>query len=259
LTQNAKENRGKIQPHIMCGPRDVAPYALLPGHVQRSHSIAKMMEEARKIAENREFVTYTGKHDGVPVTVTSTGIGGPSASIALEELANLGTGTFIRVGTTGSLQESIEVGDLVIATAAIRSEGTSLCYVPPEYPAVADLNVTSALLQAAKNSAARFHAGIVWSYDAYYAETEDRIRQWSQRRALAIDSESAPIFVAATLRGLKAGSIMVVDGNLVKGTKKSEFTADQQTGEQDPRVEDGIRKEIEIALEAIRLLATQDK
>jgi len=259
LTQQSGGTAEKIQPHIMCGLRDVAQYALLPGHVQRPHLIAKIIREARKVAENREFVTYTGKHGGIPVTVTSTGIGGPSASIAVEELANLGTKTFIRVGTTGSLQENVEIGDLVIATAAIRSDGTSLCYVPAEYPAVADLNLTSALQRAAQNSTVKFHTGIVWSYDAYYAETEDRIRHWSQAKALAVDAESAPIFVAASLRELKAGSIMVVDGNLVKGTKKSEFTTGQQTGELDPRVEAGIRREIEIALEAIRLLEAQHK
>jgi uridine phosphorylase len=243
----------------MCSSQDVAPYALLPGHVQRPRLIAEMLESAHKVAENREFVSYTGKYAGIPVMATSTGIGGPSASIAVEELANLGTSTFIRVGTTGSLQEDIDIGDIVIATAAIRSEGTSQCYVPTEYPAVADLGVASALLQAARNSSAKFHVGIVWSYDAYYAETEEKIRLWSQAGALAVDSETAPIFVTASLRQLKAGSVMVVDGNLIKGTKKTEFTSGQLSGEQNPKVEAAVRKEIEIALEAIRLLNVQRK
>ncbi|HXX72541.1 MAG TPA: nucleoside phosphorylase [Candidatus Acidoferrales bacterium] len=250
----SKLERAKTQPHIMCGPGDVAAYALLPGHVQRPKMIAETMEEARKVADNREFVTYTGTYSEIPVTATSTGIGGPSASIALEELANLGAKTFIRVGTTGSLQEGIEIGDIVIATAAIRSEGTSQCYVPTEYPAVADLTLTTALQRAAEEAKGRYHVGIICSYDAYYAETEDRLRAWSQAGALSIDCESASIFVAASLRRLRAGSIMVVDGNLVKGTKKGEFAAGKQEGELNPRVRAAVRKEIKIALEAIRLL-----
>ena len=250
----SKLERAKTQPHIMCGPGDVAAYALLPGHVQRPKMIAETMQRARKVAENREFVTYTGRYSGIPVTVTSTGIGGPSASIALEELANLGAKTFIRVGTTGSLQEGIEIGDIVIATASIRSEGTSQCYVPIEYPAVADLTLTTALHRAAEDAKARYHVGVICSYDAYYAETEDKIRAWSQAGALSIDCESAPIFVAASLRRPRAGSIMVVDGNLVKGTKKREFAAGNQVGELNSKVRSAVRKEIKIALEAIRML-----
>ena len=250
----SKLERAKRQPHIMCAPGDVATYALLPGHVQRPKIIAESMQKARKVAENREFVTYTGTYSGVPVTATSTGIGGPSASIAFEELANLGAKTFIRVGTTGSLQKDVEIGDIVIATAAIRSEGTSRCYVPTEYPAVADFTLTTALHRAAEDAKARYHVGVICSYDAYYAETDDKVRGWNEAGALSIDCETAPIFVAASLRRLRAGSIMVVDGNLVKGTKKREFAAGKQVGELDPRVRTAVRKEIKIALEAIRLL-----
>jgi uridine phosphorylase len=243
----------------MCGLGDIAKYALLPGHVQRSRMIADRFHDSRKIAEYREFVTYTGVYSGIPVTVTSTGIGGPSASIAVEELANLGAKTFIRVGTTGSLQIDVDVGDIIIASAAVRSDGASVSYIPSEYPAVADLTVISALQEAAEKVGARFHTGIVWSYDAFYAETEEKIRTWSRARVLAIDSETSPIFVVSSLRGLRAGSIMVVDGNLVAGTKKGEFEADEAKGEADPKVESAIKKEIEVALEAIRILEDRNE
>ncbi|RLI40167.1 nucleoside phosphorylase [Candidatus Bathyarchaeota archaeon] len=248
----------RIQPHILCGLGDVAKYVLLPGHVQRAKLIAEHFDKYKKVAENREFVTYTGTYKGIPVSVTSTGIGGPSASIAVEELANIGGKVFIRVGTTGSLQKDIDIGDIVIAAAAVRSEGTSLCYVPPEYPAIADLQVTSALIKASKKLGVKHYVGIVWSYDAFYAESQEKVRRWSEARVLSVDCESAPIFIIASLRGLKAGSIMAVDGNLIKGTKKGEIEVGEERGEFDQRVKRAIEMEIRVALEAVKILHELD-
>lgn len=244
----------RIQPHIMCGLGDIAEYVLLPGDPQRVKLIAEHFDKCRKVAENREFITYTGTYRGIPVSATSTGIGGPSASIAVEELANIGAKVFIRVGTTGSLQPDIAVGEIVIAVAAVRSDGTSRCYIPLEYPAVADYNVVLALVRASKQLGVDPHVGVVWSYDAFYAESQEKIDMWSKSRVLSVDCESAPIFVVSSLRGLRAGSIMAVDGNLVKGTKKGEFMVGEEAGEHDPRVREAIKKEISIALEAIKIL-----
>ena len=153
------EGSGK-QYHVGLGPGDVGRYVLLPGDPKRCAKIAKYFDNPRLVADSREFVTYTGTLNGVPVSVTSTGIGGPSASIALEELTNCGADTFIRVGTCGGMQEDVCGGDIVIATGAIRMEGTSREYAPIEYPAVPDFGVTNALVDAARDVGVTYHTGL---------------------------------------------------------------------------------------------------
>jgi len=129
------------QPHIKCKEGDVAKYVLLPGDPGRIEKIIKYWDEAKKIAFNREFLTYTGKYKGIEVSATSTGIGGPSTAIAVEELVNIGAKVLIRVGTCGSLREVIKIGDIIIPIAAMKQDGTSKDYLPVEFPAVADLEV----------------------------------------------------------------------------------------------------------------------
>lgn len=129
------------QYHIQVGKGDVGRYVILPGDPKRCAKIAQYLDDAKLMADSREFVTYTGSLDGVPVSVTSTGIGGPSAAIALEELVKSGADTFVRVGTCGGIQAEVRSGDLVIATGAVRMEGTSREYAPIEYPAVADIGI----------------------------------------------------------------------------------------------------------------------
>ena len=140
------------QYHTGVGPQDIGKYVILPGDPKRCAKIAEFLTDAKQVADNREFTTYTGTLDGVRVSVTSTGIGGPSAAIAIEELSKCGAHTFLRVGTCGGMQENILGGDLVIADGAIRMEGTSREYAPVEYPAVPDFTVTTALVQAAKKA-----------------------------------------------------------------------------------------------------------
>lgn len=247
-------SRKRIQPHIMCGIGDVAEYVLLPGDPKRAERIATFFDEARKVAEYRGFVTYTGSYKGIPVSTTSTGIGCPSACIVAEELAKIGARTLIRVGTTGSLQADVDVGEIVVATAATRTDGATRAYAPVELPAVADPQVTSALLEAARRLGIRCHAGVVFTSDAFYAEDPEFARRWGGLGVLSVEMECSGIFTVARLRGLRAGAILAVDGNLVKGAKKGEFEPGEEAGELHPKVRKAIDDEIRIALEAIRLL-----
>ena len=242
-----------IQPHIMCGIGDVAKYVLIPGDPGRVETIISFLDESRKVADYRGFITYTGSSDGVRISACSTGIGCPSAAIAVEELARIGAETFIRVGTTGALQRHVEIGDIVIADAAVRADGASRNYAPIELPAVADFNVTAALLKAAKVSKRKIHFGLVLSSDAFYGDQEN-LKRWSKLNVLSVEMESSVIFTIATVKNLRAGSILAVDGNPLLGVGKSEFEPGERTGELDDRVQDAIKEEIKIAIEAIKLL-----
>ena len=184
----------------------------------------------------------------------STGIGCPSAAIVVEELMRIGVETFIRVGTTGSLQPGLDSGDIVVATAAVRGEGTSRSYVPVEYPAAASLDVTLALLDAAEELGVEVHPGIVLSTDAYYGGSEEALRKFGAVNVLSIEMEASTIFTLAALRGKRAGAIMVVDGNLVKGTGKGEFEPGEKTGELAERVQSSIDDEIRVAIRACQIL-----
>ena len=149
------------QYHTGVGPQDIGKYVILPGDPKRCEKSAIHFEDAKLVADSREFVTYTGYLEGEKVSVTSTGIGGPSASIAMEELVQCGADTFVRVGTCGGIDLDVKGGDIVIATGAVRMEGTSREYAPIEYPAVADLEVANALVAAAKELGFNYHTGVV--------------------------------------------------------------------------------------------------
>lgn len=247
-----------IQPHIMCGVGDVAKYVLLPGDPRRIEKIAEFLDEGSKVADYRGFVTYTGKVQGIRVSACSTGIGCPSAAIVLEELSRIGAETFIRVGTTGSLQIGVDTGDLVIANAAVRADGTSRTYMPIEAPAVADFKITGALLQAAKKSNRKVHFGPVLTSDAFYGDTEN-LKRWSRLNVLAVEMECSAIFTLATLKKLNAGAILAVDGNPILGVGKGEFEPGEKTGELNESVKKAIKEEIRIAIDAIKILENTPK
>lgn len=160
------------QYHIQVAKGEVGRYVIMPGDPKRCVKIAQYFDNPVLIADNREYITYTGTLDGVKVSVTSTGIGGPSASIAMEELSRCGADTFVRIGTCGGMQPEVKSGDIVIATGAIRMEGTSREYAPIEYPAVANLDVTNALVAAAKEKGLSCHTGVVQCKDAFYGQHE---------------------------------------------------------------------------------------
>jgi uridine phosphorylase len=211
----------ELQYHIRCKPGDVGEAVLLPGDPGRVESIAKLLDSPRLVARNREYTTYTGRLDGQMVSVCSTGIGSPSTAIAVEELAAIGATTFIRVGTTGSIQQGVGFSDLVIATAAVRDEGTTPSYVPISYPAVADFAMVSAMVAAARAANQRVHAGIVRSHDALYTdlhagrmprreELEQALQVWHRARVLCNDMETSTIFIICALRNLRGGSVLTV-------------------------------------------------
>jgi uridine phosphorylase len=244
----------RIQPHIMCGIGDVADYVLLPGDPNRVERIASFFDEARKVADYRGFITYTGWVGGVRITACSTGIGCPSTAIVVEELTKLGAKTLIRVGTTGAYQPEIEVGDLVVATGAVRSDGTSRAYMPIEYPAVADFDVVSALLEASRGSPLKVHRGIIQSSDAFYAGGD--MAPLIESNVLSVEMESSTLFTLACIKRVRAGTILAVDGNLTRNIKKGEFDSGEKTGELDERVQRAIDEETKIAVKAVKLLAS---
>ncbi len=211
------------QHHIQLNPGDVGRYVLLPGDPGRCEVIARYLDGAVHVATNREYVTYTGSLDGVKVSVTSTGIGCPSAAIALEELVRCGADTFIRVGTSGAIQPGTQSGELAIVTGAIRDEGTSSLYLPMEFPAVADLEVVSALRAAAQSSGVRHRLGITQSKDSFYGEVEpehsgvtprllERWRAWEIGGAICSEMESSALFILGSMLRVRVGGIMIMHG-----------------------------------------------
>lgn len=211
------------QHHIHLSPGDVGEYVLLPGDPGRAEVIARHFDQAQHVATNREYVTYTGYLDGVKVSVTSTGIGCPSSAIALEELVRVGAKTFIRVGTSGSIQPGTKSGELAIVTAAIRDEGTSSHYLPIEFPAVADLEVVQALRTAARSKKIPYQMGISQSKDSFYGEVEpehsgvtsrllDRWRAWEVGGAICSEMEASTLFILASMLKVRAGGVMVMHG-----------------------------------------------
>ena len=212
------------QYHIACQEGDVGKYCILPGDPGRCEKIAKYFDNPKKIAQNREYVTYTGELCGQKVSVTSTGIGGPSAAIAMEELTAIGAEVFIRVGTCGGINTDVKSGDIVIATGAVRNEGTSREYAPIEYPATSDFGVTSALVKAANNLGLRCHTGVVQCKDSFYGqhspkkspvsyELINKWEAWKKLGVLASEMESAALFVTAAALGVKCSSVFSVVWN----------------------------------------------
>lgn len=220
---NYSEEEGK-QYHTNLGKEDIGEYIILPGDPGRCEKIAKYFDSPVHITTNREYCTYTGTLNGVKVSVVSTGIGGPSASIALEELCDLGAKYFIRVGTCGGMQLDVKGGDVVIGNASIRFEGTSKEYCPIEYPAVADFDVTNALVDSAKKLGLNYHVGVCQSKDAFYGQhrpevlpnSQELLNKWDawlKMGCLASEMESAALFIVASFRRVKCGSVFLVMAN----------------------------------------------
>jgi uridine phosphorylase len=213
----------QLQHHIHLKEGDVGEYVLLPGDPGRAEVIARHFDDAKHIATNREYVTYTGYLEGVKVSVTSTGIGCPSAAIALEELVRVGAKTFVRVGTSGSIQPGTKSGELAIVSGAIRDEGTSLHYMPADFPAVAHYEVVQALRKAATDKGLAHRVGISQSKDSFYGEVEpehsgvtqrllDRWKAWEIGGAICSEMEASTLFIVASMLRVRAGGIMVMHG-----------------------------------------------
>ena len=207
--------------HIQCKRGEVGRYVFLPGDPFRTDFIASFLDDAVLVAHNREHKTWTGKLDGVPVSVTSTGMGCPSTAIALEELIKIGADTFIRIGTAGRVADAAfdESLDGIICNAAVRDEGTTIHYVPIEYPAVADRHVVAALAEAAKSRGLKYLEGITQTKDSFYGQHEphnmpvearlkERWEAWKRGNVLASEMESSALFVISSIRGTRAAAIM---------------------------------------------------
>ncbi|QLG48627.1 nucleoside phosphorylase [Natrinema halophilum] len=224
-----------VQYHLEVGPDDVADAVLLPGNPDRLETIVADWDDHEIIARHREYRTATGSYDGTPISVTSTGIGSPSAAIALEELARVGADTFIRVGSCGAIQPEMDVGDLVITTGAVRQEGTSDEYVREDYPAAADHEVVSALIAAAERLGYDYHTGVTMSADSFYAGqgrpgfdefeaagSDDLIADLKAANVKNIEMEASVLLTLANLYDLRAGAVCTVYANRETGEFRTE-------------------------------------
>lgn len=245
--------------HIDVAPGEVGRYVILPGDPKRCEKIAAYFENPVKIADHREFVTYTGTLDGVKVSVCSTGIGGPSASIAMEELHICGADSFIRVGTAGGMDLDVEAGDVVIANGAIRMDGTSKEYAPIEWPAVADFEVTTALVEAAGELGLRHHVGVVQCKDAFYGQHKpaelpnsvellNKWEAWKRLGCKASEMESATLFTVGAYLKVRVGAVLFIMSNQERLKAGLSNTIEHDTD-----------KAIRTAITAIRRMIQQDK
>ena len=255
---NYSEDKDR-QYHIQVADGEVGRYVILPGDPKRCEKIAAHFQDAKLIADSREYVTYTGYLEGEKVSVTSTGIGGPSAAIAMEELSRVGADTFIRVGTSGGMALEVKSGDVVIASGAIRMEGTSKEYAPIEFPAVADVEVTQALMRAAEKLGQEYHVGVVQCKDSFYGQHSPETKPvgyellnkwdaWVKCGCLASEMESAALFVVGSWLRVRVGTVLLTMANQERAKE----------GLPNPVVHD-TEAPIQTAVEAIRTLIRQDR
>ena len=245
--------------HIAIKPGEVGRYVLLPGDPGRVERIATRFDNPKFVASHREYVTWTGELDGVAVSCTSTGIGCPSAAIALEELVGAGADTFIRVGTSGAMQPHIRTGDVGVITGGIRDEGTSRHYLPIEFPAVADIDVTVALRQGARDAGIPFHLGVAQSKDSFYGQHEPgrmpvgpelqrRWDAWMAGGAICSEMEAAALFIVASTLRVRAGGVMLIFQNLAHTPPTPEEIAAAD-----------VERVIDVAIAGLRRLIAADR
>lgn len=248
-----------IQYHLRIKKGDIGRYVICPGDPKRVPLIAKYLDNPVFVAESREFVTYTGTLEGEKVSVTSTGVGGPSAAIAMEELAKCGADTFLRMGTCGGIELSVMGGDAVIATGAVRAEGTSKEYAPIEFPAVAHYDIVNACRVAADKLGAKYHLGIVQCKDSYYGqhdpsimpvsyELQNKWEAWKRLGVLASEMESAALFTIASYLHVRCGSVFFVVANQER----------EALGMDNPKLHD-TEAVCKLAAESIRELILYDR
>jgi uridine phosphorylase len=259
-----------LQYHLKVAPGDVAPSVLLPGDPGRVPVVASLWDEAREVASNREYVTYTGTYRGVPVSCTSTGIGCPSTAIAMEELARVGATTFLRIGTCGTFQDHVRPGDIAVFDSAARFDGTSRLYAPLGFPAVADHAVVEAALRAGRELGLTHHVGTTRTADSFYAmhprpgssfggywqsSWREHFEDLRRLNVLAAEMEASVIFVLARIWGLRAGGIAVVLDNVLR--------VSGEEGRFDPETQfvhggDEIDRLARMGCETLRILAETD-
>ena len=259
------------QYHLQIRENDIAPYVLLPGDPGRVKVVASFWDEAHEVASNREYVTYTGVYKGVPISCTSTGIGCPGVSIAMEELARCGAHTFIRIGTCGTFQDHVKNGDIAIFDSAVRLDGASRLYAPIEFPAVADHECVNACVEACKRLGLTSHVGTTRTADTFYArhskpgssfndywqaDWKDHFEDLKRMNVVAAEMEASIIFVLSRVWGLRAGGIAVVLDNICKvAGEDGKFDPDEGLAHPDKWIADMTQA----GCEAIRILWQQDQ
>lgn len=235
-----------VQPHILC--EKVSERVMLPGDPKRVDRVAEFLEDVQEIAYNREFKTIIGKYKGIEITVTSTGIGGASATIALEELIACGGKFFLRIGSAGAIQKEIKIGDLIISTASVREDGASQMYVEKSMPASADFEMIRVIENVIKEKEYKYHIGITRSHDSFYVDDEmDRMKYWNEKGILGSDMETSALYTIGYIRRVKVASIL---NNVVL------YQADVKDGineyvDEGSMSSEGERREIEVALESL--------
>ncbi len=235
MAGDSEDPNADVQYHLEVGPADVAETVLLPGNPERIDKIVAHWDEYEERAYHREYRTATGTYEETPISVTSTGIGGPSAAIAVEELARVGCDTFIRVGSCGAIQPEMDVGDLVITTGGVRQEGTSKEYVREDYPATADYEVVSALVAAAERLEYDYHTGVTMSADSFYsgqgrpgfegfeaAGFDTLVDELREANVANIEMEASALLTIASVYGLRAGAVCSVYANRLTGEFRTE-------------------------------------
>jgi uridine phosphorylase len=259
------------QYHVALDDGEVAPVVLLPGDPGRVEVVAGLWDEAHHVATNREYVTWTGTYKGTPISCTSTGIGAPSTSIALEELARVGATTFLRIGTCGTFLDHVAIGDMAVFDSAVRLDGASSSYAPIEFPAVASHDVVEACIRAGDELGFRYHVGTTRSADTFYArhprpgssfagywqaDWRDHFEDLARMNVVAAEMEASVIFVLARVWGLRAGGISVVLDNVLHVSGESgEF----DPGEQIEHGADHVERLARMGCEAVRILADMDR
>ena len=245
--------------HIACTAGDIGRYCILPGDPGRVPAIAAYFDDAKQVAYNREYNVWTGTLLGEKVTACSTGIGGPSASIAMEELHKCGADTFIRTGTCGGIDVNVQSGDIVVATGAVRFEHTSLEYAPLEFPAVADFGIVDCLVRATKALGYPLHTGIVQCKDSFYGqhdpaaspvyyELQQKWESWKRLGVKASEMESAALFVVASALGCRCGSCFHVVWN-----------QEREAAGLDQKMSEDTSTSVRVAVEALKLQIEADR
>ena len=237
------------QHHINLLPGEAAPTILVPGDPGRVKLFAEQMDEAWKVAEKREYITYTGKKDGVLISCTSCGIGPSPTAIGVEEFIRIGAKNIIRIGTCGALQPFMKAGDMIIVTGAVRGERCTEEFISIDYPAIADYRIVRASIDACERLGLTYHLGLVRTHDAFYLESpwahgdyKARLQKWIDLGVLAVENESSTIFVVASMQGVRAGTILL-SGNPIFGE-----------GEEDSDLETHKKDLVRVGIEAAKIL-----
>ena len=240
-----------VQPHIQLDQSIGAKYAILPGDPGRIDKILPFLTDPKEVVFNREYRSVLGEYKGIKILCMSTGMGGVSTAIGVEELANIGIEACIRIGSCGSLQPEVGLGDLIIPTGVVRDDGTSPAYIRQSYPAVPDLDLLNCLVSSAKELDVPYHVGIARSHESFYAKAEeDQVPYWIEQGVLGEDMESAPLMVVGRLRGLKTASIL---NNVSPGKEDiAETIGNYVDGDSGAAL--GEKNEIMVALEAFAKL-----